>query len=57
MPIGIFDNGLGGLTVQQEISLRISNQATVYLSDNFHAPYGVRDHEEIYDLTQKAILG
>ena len=57
MPIGIFDNGLGGLTVQQEISLRISNQATVYLSDDFHAPYGVRDHEEIYDLTQKTILG
>ena len=55
MPIGIFDSGLGGLTVQQEVSLRIPNQAIVYLGDNFHAPYGVRDHEQIYDLTHKAI--
>ena len=55
MPIGIFDSGLGGLTVQQEIASRIPDQSLVYLGDNKYAPYGVRDHEQIYSLTQNAI--
>ena len=55
MPIGIFDSGLGGLTVQQEIASRIPDQSLVYLGDNKYAPYGVRDNEQIYSLTQNAI--
>ncbi len=55
MPIGVFDSGLGGLTVQQAISARLPDQAVVYLGDNKHAPYGVRDHEQIYQLTQTAV--
>ena len=55
MPIGIFDSGLGGLTVQQEIAARIPDQSLVYFGDNKYAPYGVRDHEQIYELTQNAI--
>jgi glutamate racemase len=55
MPVGVFDSGLGGLTVQQAIAARIPDQAMVYLGDNKHAPYGVRDHEQIYELTQKAV--
>lgn len=55
MPVGIFDSGLGGLTVQQAVSERLPEQAIVYLGDNKHAPYGVRDHEDIYRLTQAAV--
>tara|TARA_R110002124_G_scaffold114463_14_gene269028 strand:- start:5976 stop:6785 length:810 start_codon:yes stop_codon:yes gene_type:complete len=55
MPVGIFDSGLGGLTVQQAIAMRLPEQAVVYLGDNKHAPYGVRDHEDIYELTKAAV--
>lgn len=51
MPVGIFDSGLGGLTVQQAVSDKIPDQSICYLGDNKHAPYGVRDHEQIYKLT------
>jgi glutamate racemase len=55
MPVGVFDSGLGGLTVQQSIATRLPDQSMVYLGDNKHAPYGVRDHEQIYQLTKSAV--
>ncbi len=55
MPVGVFDSGLGGLTVQQAIAARLPDQSVVYLGDNKHAPYGVRDHEQIYELTKAAV--
>lgn len=55
MPVGVFDSGLGGLTVQQAIAARLPDQSMVYLGDNKHAPYGVRDHEQIYQLTKSAV--
>lgn len=51
MPVGIFDSGIGGLTVQQAIAGRLPDQPLVYLGDNAHAPYGVRDSEQIYEFT------
>lgn len=51
MPVGIFDSGLGGLTVFDAIHKRLPDQPLVYLGDNAHAPYGVRDAQDIYDLT------
>jgi glutamate racemase len=51
MPVGIFDSGLGGLTVQQAIARRLPDLALVYLGDNAHTPYGVRDADQIFDLT------
>lgn len=51
MPVGIFDSGIGGLTVQQAIRARMPDQPLVYLGDNAHAPYGVRDPEQIYQFT------
>ena len=51
MPVGVFDSGIGGLTVHHAIKEAIPNQALTYLGDNAHAPYGVRDPEDIYRLT------
>ena len=51
MPVGIFDSGLGGLTVQEAIADAMPDQALVYLGDNAHAPYGVREPDDIYQLT------
>jgi glutamate racemase len=46
-PIGVFDSGVGGLTVLREIVRRSPAESTVYLGDNARAPYGVRSDEEV----------
>ncbi|WP_111431447.1 aspartate/glutamate racemase family protein [Rhodobacteraceae bacterium DSL-40] len=51
MAIGIFDSGLGGLTVLDALTARLPGQDFVYLGDTAHAPYGMRPAAEIYDLT------
>ncbi|MDA3858217.1 MAG: glutamate racemase, partial [Roseovarius sp.] len=51
MAVGIFDSGLGGLTVWDAVSKRLPDVPYVYLGDNAHTPYGVRDSDDIYDLT------
>lgn len=51
MTIGVFDSGLGGLTVLAAMTLRLPGQDFVYLGDNANAPYGRRSPEEIYALT------
>ena len=39
-PIGVFDSGVGGLTVLREIIRRLPGESTIYLGDNARAPYG-----------------
>lgn len=51
MAVGVFDSGLGGLTVWDAIQKQMPELALVYLGDNAHAPYGVRTADDIYDLT------
>ena len=46
-PIGVFDSGVGGLTVLREILRRTPDESTIYLGDNARAPYGVRPDEEV----------
>lgn len=54
MAVGIFDSGLGGLTVLDAVAKRLPDVPLVYLGDSAHAPYGVRTPDDIYDLTTKA---
>ena len=54
MAVGIFDSGLGGLTVLDAVAKRLPDLPLVYMGDSAHAPYGVRDPEDIYDLTTKS---
>jgi len=51
--VGIFDSGLGGLTVFRAVEKRLPEVPLVYFGDNAHTPYGVRDADDIYDLTCK----
>lgn len=51
MAVGIFDSGLGGLTVLAGIRQRMPDLPLVYLGDNAHAPYGVRTADDIFRLT------
>ena len=52
MAIGVFDSGVGGLTVHRELTRRFSDRDFVYLADQANAPYGGRGGEEIVDLTR-----
>ncbi|MDP3918104.1 MAG: glutamate racemase [Candidatus Woesebacteria bacterium] len=45
--IGIFDSGLGGLTVVKEVKKLLSNSSIVYLGDTARVPYGTRSPETI----------
>ncbi|MGC9521718.1 MAG: glutamate racemase [Anaerolineae bacterium] len=46
-PIGIFDSGVGGLSVWREIVSQLPAEDTLYFADQAHIPYGPRQKEEI----------
>lgn len=46
-PIGIFDSGIGGLTVFKEISKLLPNESLLYLGDTARVPYGIRSAETV----------
>ena len=46
-PIGVFDSGIGGLTVLQEIIQTLPKENTVYLGDTARAPYGTKSVETV----------
>ena len=54
MAVGIFDSGLGGLTVWNAVQAQLPDVEFVYLADSAHAPYGVRTSDDIYNLTVAA---
>ena len=53
-PIGVFDSGVGGLTVLSELRRRLPGEATTYLGDNGRAPYGPRPADEVLRFTLEA---
>lgn len=53
--IGVFDSGLGGLTVLEAFRRRLPDQDFVYLGDNANAPYGTRSPAEVYGLTMRGV--
>jgi glutamate racemase len=55
MAVGIFDSGLGGLTVLEAVQKRLPDVEFVYLADSAHAPYGVRTADDIFELTCTAV--
>lgn len=52
-PIGIFDSGVGGLSIWKEINQLMPNEPTIYLADSINAPYGQKTKQEILDLCIK----
>ena len=54
-PIGVFDSGVGGLTVLREILRRLPFESTIYLGDNARAPYGVRVDDEVRRFSVQAL--
>ena len=48
-PIGVFDSGLGGLSVLREIVARRPDLSTIYVADSGHCPYGVKSADQIIE--------
>ena len=46
-PVGVFDSGIGGLTVLKEILKEIPDESTIYLGDTARVPYGIRSPETV----------
>ena len=50
--LGVFDSGLGGLTVVREIQALLPHLPITYIGDSCHAPYGPRSADEIFALSR-----
>ena len=46
-PIGVFDSGVGGLTVAREIMRQLPNENIVYFGDTARVPYGSKSQQTI----------
>ncbi|WP_019588757.1 glutamate racemase [Deinococcus apachensis] len=54
-PLGVFDSGVGGLSVLAELRRAMPRERFLYLADTAHVPIGARPDEEIRDLTGRAV--
>ena len=52
-PIGIFDSGLGGLTIYNEVHKLLPNENIIYLADSKNAPYGGKSKDQIIEISVK----
>jgi len=52
-PVGIFDSGIGGLSIWNEIVRMLPNENTIYLADSKNAPYGQKSKQKIIELSIK----
>ena len=46
-PIGIFDSGIGGLTIARAIKRKLPNESLIYFGDTQHLPYGDKSSKSI----------
>ncbi len=54
-PIGIFDSGVGGLTVLSEIEKVLPNEDYIYLGDTLNFPYGSKRKDEVIELSRRNV--
>lgn len=54
-PIGVFDSGIGGLTVFKEILTRLPDYDYIYLGDSARVPYGTRSYDTVYQYTRECV--
>jgi glutamate racemase len=50
-PVGVFDSGLGGLSVLRAVRAQLPDESIIYVADSLYAPYGERDDDFIADRT------
>ncbi len=52
-PIGVFDSGLGGLTVLKALEQKLPNESFIYFGDTAHVPYGTKSAETVIQYSEK----
>ena len=55
-PIGVFDSGLGGLTVVRELKRLLPNEDIVYFGDTGRVPYGTRSNDIVKNMPARTRL-
>ena len=54
-PVGVFDSGLGGISVLKELTKVMPNEDFIYLGDSFNAPYGTKSIKQVIQLSEKNV--
>ncbi|MDE6738732.1 MAG: glutamate racemase, partial [Lachnospiraceae bacterium] len=54
-PIGVFDSGVGGLTVAREIMRQLPNERIVYFGDTARVPYGSKSQDTITKFSRQIV--
>ena len=54
-PIGIFDSGIGGLTIAHSINKKLPNESIIYYGDTLHLPYGEKSVNAINNYCNKIV--
>lgn len=54
-PIGVFDSGLGGISVVRQLHAVMPNERIIYFGDSANAPYGVKTPQEVRNLSFKIV--
>lgn len=54
-PIGVFDSGLGGLSILKEMIHLMPKENYIFYEDSFHNPYGVKTEEELFNITSHIV--
>jgi glutamate racemase len=54
-PIGVYDSGLGGLSVVRQLQLQLPQESLIYVADTARVPYGGRSAEEIHTFSREII--
>lgn len=55
LPIGVFDSGVGGLTIVKQIHNLLPKESIIYLGDTARVPYGIKSPQTVIRFTQEAI--
>ena len=55
-PIGVFDSGVGGLTVMRALMEALPAEATLYLGDTARLPYGTKSAATVYQFARQCLL-
>lgn len=53
--IGVFDSGIGGITILEELKAVLPNENFIYYSDSIHNPYGEKSDEELFNITSSVV--
>lgn len=53
-PIGVFDSGVGGLTILSALRQKLPQEDYIYIGDTAHVPYGTRSEAEVTELSLRA---